>query len=83
MLTQLDQEIAHVMGALTAPGGMLQTAPLSRFGRELPMIAAAPPSLPGYFAYFCAQHGAREFIVDGDIRLTFAETYAAARVAAA
>jgi len=82
MLTQLDQETARVMDALTAPGGMLQTVPISRLGRELPMIAAAPPSLPGYFAYFCAQHGAREFIVDGDIRLTFAETYAAARVAA-
>ncbi len=82
MLTQLDHDIARVMDGLTAPGAMLQTVPFARFGRELPMLAAAPPSLPGYFAYFCAQHGAREFIVDGAIRLTFAETYAAARVAA-
>jgi hypothetical protein len=42
MLTQLDQDIARVMDALTAPGGMLQTVPLPRFGRELPMLAAAP-----------------------------------------
>ena len=82
MLTQLDRDIARVMDGLTAPGGMLATTPLARFGRDLPMMAAAPPSLGAYFAHFCTQHGAREFIVDGDVRLTFAQTLAAARIAA-
>ena len=82
MLTQLDQALTHAIEGLTAPGGMLQTAPLQRFGRELPMIAAAPPSLPAYFAHFCAMHGGREFIVDGPIRMTYAQTYAAAQIAA-
>ena len=82
MLTQLDQALNRAVEALTAPGGMLQTTPLRRFGRELPMIAAAPPSLPAYFAHFCAMHGEREFIVDGPIRMTFAQAYAAAQIAA-
>lgn len=82
MLTQLDQDLAGVMDGLTAPGGMLATTPFSRFDRELPMIAAAPPNLGAYFAHFCTQHGTREFIVDGDVRLTFAQTLEAARIAA-
>ncbi len=82
MLTQLDRDLANVMDGLTAPGGMLATTPFARFGRELPMIAAAPPNLGAYFAHFCTLHGAREFIVDGDIRLTFAQTLEAARIVA-
>ena len=82
MLTQLDRDLANVMDGLTAPGGMLATTPLARFDRELPMIAAAPPNLGAYFAHFCTLHGAREFIVDGDVRLTFAQTLEAARIAA-
>ncbi len=82
MLTKLDQELAGLMDALTSPGAMLATTPLARFGRELPMMAAAPPSLGAYFAHFCAQHGEREFIVDGDVRLTFAQTLEAARLVA-
>ena len=43
------------------------------------MIAAAPPHLPAYFAYFCATQGEKTFIVDGDTRLSFADVYKAAR----
>ena len=82
MLTQLDRDLAKVMDGLTAPGGMLATTPLSRFGRDLPMIASAPPTLGAYFTQFCTFHGAREFIVDGDVRLTFAQALEAARIAA-
>jgi acyl-CoA synthetase (AMP-forming)/AMP-acid ligase II len=46
------------------------------------MIAAAPPSLAHYFGHFCTLHGDKEFLVDKDVRLTFAQTYAAARLAA-
>ena len=35
-----------------------------------------------YLAFFCATHADKEFLVDGDIRLSFRETYAAARVLA-
>ena len=82
MLTELDRDLAHVMDGLTAPGAMLATTSFQKFGRELPMIAAAPPNLGAYFAHFCTVHGAREFIVDGDMRLTFAQTLEAARIAA-
>jgi acyl-CoA synthetase (AMP-forming)/AMP-acid ligase II len=82
MLTQLDRDLAQVMDGLTAPGGMLATTPFHAFDRDLPMIAAAPPTLGAYFTQFCAFHGAREFIVDGDVRLTFAQALAAARIAA-
>ncbi len=82
MLTELDRDLAHVMDGLTAPGAMLATTSFQKFGRELPMIAAAPPNLGTYFAHFCTVHGAREFIVDGDMRLTFAQTLEAARIAA-
>jgi acyl-CoA synthetase (AMP-forming)/AMP-acid ligase II len=82
MQTQLDREMKAVMDALTGPGGMFATVPFRRYGHDLPMVAAAPSNLPDYFAYFCAQHGARDFIVDGPLRLSFAETYASARVVA-
>ena len=48
-------------------------------GVDLPMVAAAPPALDGYFAYFCALHGKAEFIVAGEERLSFEEIFAAAR----
>ena len=79
MKTQLDHAMDRTFDALTAEGAMFQTVPIKRFGRELPMIAAAPPNLPAYFAYFCATHADRTFIVEGDVRLTFAEVYKAAR----
>jgi len=82
MKTELDLALARVMDGLVAPGNMLALTGYPRFDRELPMIAAAPPSLAHYFGYFCAQHGPKEFLVDAGVRLTFAETYAAARALA-
>ena len=82
MATDLDLALQDVMARLTVPGGMLETTPINRFGRELPMLAAAPPTLPAYFAHFCAQHGAAEFLIDGDQRLSFAQVHAAARTVA-
>ncbi|MFN4135591.1 MAG: class I adenylate-forming enzyme family protein [Novosphingobium sp.] len=79
MKTELDLAMDSAFNALTAEGAMFHTVPIRRFGRDLPMIAAAPPHLPAYFAYFCATHGDKTFIVDGDLRLSFADIYKAAR----
>ncbi|MEZ5709360.1 MAG: class I adenylate-forming enzyme family protein [Blastomonas sp.] len=82
MRTALDLMMEEIMADLTAEGGQLALNYVEKFGVKLPMIAAAPPALSHYFAYFCAQHGDSEFLVDGDIRLSFADVYAAARVVA-
>jgi long-chain acyl-CoA synthetase len=84
MPSALDLRISNTTAALTAPGGQLPVTSFEAFGQQLPMIAVAPPTLPLYFAYFCMQHGASEFLVSGDERLTFGQVYAAAdRVAKA
>ena len=83
MATELDQMMDEAIQALTGEGGMLPIAHFERYGQKLPMIAAAPPALSQFFAYFCMQHGEQEFLVDGDTRLTFAQSYAAARHVAA
>ena len=79
MPSALDLRIDSAIANLSVEGGPL---PLGRFtlpcGVEVPMIATAPPTLIGYFAHFCAQHGDADFIVDGDERLSFAQVYAAA-----
>ena len=82
MPTQLDRDLDAVMTALTAPGALLETATFRRFGQDLKTFRNAPPHLPALFGHFCNEHGAKEFLVDGDVRLTFAETYALAREAA-
>ncbi|NLR73225.1 acyl--CoA ligase [Novosphingobium sp. ERN07] len=79
MKTELDLAMDRAFGALTSEGGMFHTVSIRRFDRDLPMIAAAPPHLPAYFAYFCATQGEKTFIVDGDVRLSFADVYKAAR----
>ena len=79
MPSALDLRIDSAIANLSVEGGPL---PLGRYtlpcGVEVPMIASAPPTLIGYFAHFCAQHGDADFIVDGDERLSFAQVYAAA-----
>ncbi len=82
MRSELDTALEDVVARLTAPGGMLETAQFEQYGRQLPMLKNAPPTLPMLFEMFCAQHGDAEFLVDGEIRLTFAQTYAAARTVA-
>lgn len=78
MATELDLALDRIMDALTAEGQLFETVPFERFGRELPAFKGAPPSLSHYFAHYCAEHGDKTFLVDGDIRLTFGETFAAA-----
>jgi acyl-CoA synthetase (AMP-forming)/AMP-acid ligase II len=62
--------------------GPLTVTYVEKFGVQLPMLAKAPGNMADYFAFFCTTHAAKEFLVDGDIRLSFGETYAAARVLA-
>lgn len=83
MKTELDLKMDAVMAAMTAEGGQLALGEVERFGRKLPMIAAAPPTLTAYIAYFSAQHADAEFLVAGDERLTFAQVHATAQKVAA
>ncbi len=79
MPTVLDTRIDTSIANLSVPGAPL---PLTDYmlpcGVSVPSIAAAPPTLLGYFAHFCAQHGDADFIVDGDERLSFTQVYAIA-----
>ena len=78
MPTQLDNALEAIITGLTAEGQVFATIPFVRDGVELPVFAAAPPTLAHYFAHFANQNKDVLFLVDGDIRLTFGETYAAA-----
>ncbi|PZQ58517.1 MAG: AMP-dependent synthetase [Sphingomonas taxi] len=70
------------IAAMTGEGGPLPLGTVQRFGRTLPCIAAAPPTLPAYFAHFCAQHRDLTFLVAGEERLTYGQVHdAATRVA--
>ncbi len=79
MPSALDQLITEGLDAVVGDGKMFQLGSIENRGQSMPLIANAPPSLAAYFAFFCAQHGDATFIVDGDERLSFAQTYAAAR----
>ena len=78
MPTQLDNALEAIITGLTAEGQVFATIPFVRDGVELPVFAAAPPTLAHYFAHFANQNKDVPFLVDGDTRLTFGETYAAA-----
>jgi long-chain acyl-CoA synthetase len=82
MPSELDVKLDKIMDALTGEGGMLPLTTIEQDGVTLPMIAAAPPALSYYFAHFCTQHGDKDFLVCGDERLSFAETFARARAVA-
>ena len=78
MATELDKSLINVIGRITAPGELLEVETIERFGRQLPMLKNAPPTLSAYFEHFCTQHGDTEFLVDGAMRTTFAQIHAAA-----
>ena len=75
MQSELDGVMDAVMTGLTGPEGMLHLDEIARDGLILPVIAAAPPTLPAYFAHYAAEHAARTFLVAGDERLGFAEVH--------
>lgn len=79
MKSELDLKMDATMAALTGEGGPLALGSIERFGQTLPIIAAAPPTLPAYFAHYSQQHAATEFLVAGPERLTYADVYAKAQ----
>ena len=82
MASEIDRQFGAIMDQLTAPGSPLECEQVVRGGIGYPAFRLAPPSLPAMFAATCAQHGTATFLVDGDVRLSFAETYALATRAA-
>ena len=82
MPSQLDLAIDATIHRLMTDDGPLTVTYVEKFGVQLPMLAKAPGNMADYLAFFCATHADKEFLVDGDIRLSFGETYAAARALA-
>jgi len=78
MPTQLDTALTAIMGEMTKQGQPFHTTPFARHGVEMPSFTVSPPTLAHYFAHFCNENKDVPFIVDGDIRMTFGETFAAA-----
>jgi hypothetical protein len=78
----MDRSLARHREALLTPGSPLELTTFTRFGIDLPAFRHAPPSLAHYFAFYCDKHAEATFLVDGEIRLSIAETYAAARALA-
>ena len=80
MPSALDLRIDAVVGRLTAAGGPMSLGKYQLAnGIDVPIIAAAPPTLVAYFAHFCTQHGDADFIVDRDERLSFTQVLAVAK----
>lgn len=79
MPSELDNALNNAVARLTAPGAPLETELFDRGGWSVPMIKGAPPSLAHYIEMYTAAHGAVDFLVDGEIRLSFAEVGRAAR----
>jgi acyl-CoA synthetase (AMP-forming)/AMP-acid ligase II len=78
MPTQLDTALDAIIAEMTKEGQPFHTTPTEIGGVEMPGFTVTPPTLAHYFAHFCNEHKDVEFIVDGDLRMTFGETYAAA-----
>ena len=82
MPSQLDLAIDATIARLMDNDGPLAITYAEKYGVQMPIFAKAPGNMADYLAFFCATHGAKEFLVDGELRLSFAETYAAARTLA-
>ena len=78
MPTELDNALNTIIEALVAPGQPFETEDYEAYGVNMPAFKNAPPSLAHYFAHYCNEHKDLTFLVDGDIRLTFGECWAAA-----
>ncbi len=79
MPSELDLAIDATLARLMDKDGPLAISYVEKFGVQMPMIAKAPGNVADYLAFFCAMHGDKEFLVDGDCRLSFNQCYAAAR----
>ena len=75
MRTELDRRMDEGLAMFTSETGPLPVGSITLDGVDLPMILAAPPALPQYFAHYAAEHKDKTFLVAGDERLTFAQVY--------
>lgn len=82
MPTALDQAIDSTVARLMDNDGPLAVNFVEKYGAQIPMIAKAPANLRDYFGMFCAMNADKEFLVDGELRLTFGECHSAARALA-
>ncbi len=82
MANAQDATVDAIIAELTAEGGMFALNRVDVDGVNLPLIATAPPHLAAFFEATCAMHHDKEFVVDGDQRLTFAQVYAQAHTLA-
>jgi long-chain acyl-CoA synthetase len=82
MPSELDIAIDATITRLMENDGPLTVSYIEKFGVQMPMLAKAPTNVADYLAFFCATHGDKEFLVDGECRLSFAECYSAARILA-
>ncbi|MHA7820842.1 MAG: class I adenylate-forming enzyme family protein [Erythrobacter sp.] len=78
MPTQLDNALEAIMTELTKQGQPFHTSSYNDGGVEMPAFTVSPPTLAHYFAHFCNEHKDVEFIVDGELRMTFGDAYGAA-----
>lgn len=79
MPSELDLAINATIKRMMENDGPLSVTYAEKFGVRMPVLSKAPGNLADYFAFFCAMHGDKEFLVDGSCRLTFTQCYAAAR----
>ncbi len=82
MPTDLDRAIEATVAKLTTSDGPLSIGYIEKYGHQMPYMTKAPANLRDYLDGFCAMHANKEFLVDGEQRLTFAECHAAARALA-
>jgi long-chain acyl-CoA synthetase len=82
MPTDLDRAIEATLARLTTDEGPLSVGYIEKFGHQMPYLTKAPPTLREFFDVFCTMYAERELLVDGEIRLTFAECHSAARALA-
>jgi long-chain acyl-CoA synthetase len=82
MPSELDLAIDATITRLMENDGPLSVTYVEKYGVQMPMLAKAPTNLTDYLAFFCAAHADKEFLIDGECRLGFGETYAAARALA-
>jgi long-chain acyl-CoA synthetase len=82
MATDLDRAIEATVAKLTTAEGPLSIGYIEKYGHQMPYLTKAPANLRDYLDGFCAMHADKEFLVDGDRRLTFGECHAAARALA-
>lgn len=83
MPSGLDRRLTSVLARITAPGTPFETAFIDHGGIRLPMFNQAPATLVALFDRYCAEHYDAEFLVDGDVRLSFGEVHALAQRVAA